>query len=177
MQHSIEERLHSGVNRIAQHALGFGGRELLIGPDPQGHGICGLLRLRRGLLAEVALLIGVKASEVIDGGIQSRGAAAGQQWFSRLPQLLPALTPWDAIAFRRTNNQLPRLKKERSPEQADANQRFDEAAQATAGFSPTGRSGGVRHREWFDLQRGNAQRRLAGIQQSRRSAAAERASG
>ena len=97
------------MNGIPQLALSLSGSQLLVWPDPEGHSVGGLLSFRGGLPAEIALLISMEASAVVRRWLQPGGAALDQQRLGRNPQLLPALTPGNPIAFSRTNDQLPLL--------------------------------------------------------------------
>ena len=145
MQSPGQQRFGSGVNGIPQLALSLGGSQLLVWPDPEGHRIGGLLSFRGGLPAEIALLISMEASAVVRRWLQPGGGALDQQRSGCNPQLLPALTPGNPIAFSRTNDQLPGLEEERPPEQSDADQGFDQTTKTAAGVSPAGGLHGVGH--------------------------------
>ena len=145
LQPTAQQRLHCGVDGISQLRLGSGGRQLLVWPDPQGHRIGGLLRLRRGLPAEVALLVGVKTGQVIVGWLHPRAGAVRHQRLRSDAQVLPTLAPGNAVAFRRADDQLPRLEEQRSPQHTNADQALDQTPETAAGISPAWRGIGVGH--------------------------------
>ena len=160
----IQQRLGAAVDRLTQTLLGLLRAELFIGPHPQRHGIGGLLSFSRGLPAEIALLVGMEANPVVLRNAQISCAALLEQWFGGLLQLLAARTPGNAIALGGANDQLPRLKKQRTPQQSNADQRLDQPAQSAAGIRPLGRLGGGVHRQCGGLREVHAQGGLAGIQ-------------
>ena len=161
----IQQRLGGAVDGFTQPSLRLLRAELFIGPYPQRHGIGGLLGFSGGLPAEIALLVGMEANPVVLRNAQISRAALLKQRFSGLLQLLAARTPGNAVALGGANDQLARLKEQRTPQQANADQRLDHTAESAAGVRPLGRLGGGVHRQCRGLREVHAQRGLAGIQQ------------
>ena len=133
------------MDGVTQFLLCIGWRELLLRPDPQRHCIGGLLGFSSGLQAEIALLVSMEASAVVGRWFQAQGGASGYKRLRRPPQMLPALTPRNPVAFGRSNDELPGLKEQGAPEQADADQSLDQTAKATTGVGPARRFCGVSH--------------------------------
>ena len=130
LNRAFQTGLHNAVDLIPETNLRHGRCKRLLRPDTKGHGIGGLFRFSRGLPAEIALFIGMEASQVIVRRPQSRRDGARQQGGCSLLQFPASNSPGNAVAFRGADDQLTGLEEEGAPQQSDPNQAFDPATQS-----------------------------------------------
>ena len=136
MHGTDQQRFHHLMDRIPQTGLSNQRGQGLVGPDAQSHRISGLLSLRCGLPTEIALFVSMESNAVVVRRHQAGCRHVRQQWARLMKQRLAAGPPGDSIAFSRTDDQLPGLKEQRSPQPADVDQPLNPQPQTLARISP-----------------------------------------
>ena len=122
-----------------QPLLGLERRETFLRPDPQRHGIGGLLRFTGGLPAEIALVVGMKADPVVAGSAHGGIDHPAKQRFGLGLQLFPAGLPADALTLCGADDQLTGPLEQDSFESLNGQQAVDQPAEEMVGSHPVGR--------------------------------------
>ena len=120
------------MDLIPQAGLAHRRYETLFWPNAQGHGIGRLLRFGSSLPAEIALFIDMETGHVVTRRLKPGVDGARLQRCCSLLQFPATDSPGNAVAFRRSDNQLTSLEEQGTPQQSDTDQMFDPATKALA---------------------------------------------